>query len=69
MHVIGLLHPRQTYLIQSRDREGTQQSFILWGGGGGERVPPEVQPPPPPPPPQRARREVQPPTLKYTVFD
>lgn len=35
MHVIGLLHPRQTYLIQSGDREGTQQSFIL-GGGGGE---------------------------------
>ena len=49
MHVIGLLHPRQTYLIQSGDREGTQQSFILWGG--------------------RVRREVQPPTLKYTVFD
>ena len=35
MHVIGLLHPRQTYLIQSGDREGTQQSFILGGGGEG----------------------------------
>lgn len=34
MHVIGLLHPRQTYLIQSGDREGTQQSFILGGGEG-----------------------------------
>ena len=36
MHVIGLLHPRQTYLIQSGDWEGTQQSFILGGGGGGD---------------------------------
>ena len=35
MHVNGLLHPRQTYLIQSGDREGTQQSFILGGGGKG----------------------------------
>ena len=50
MHVIGLLHTRQTYLIQSGGREGTEQSFILGGGG-------------------RVCREVQPPTLKYTVFD
>ena len=37
MHVIGLLHPRQTYRIQSGDREGTQQSFIRGGGGGSAK--------------------------------
>ena len=32
MHVIGLLHPRQTYLIQSGD--GRVLNKVLLGGGG-----------------------------------
>lgn len=33
MHVIGLLHPRQTYLIQSGD--GRVLNKVLLGGGEG----------------------------------
>ena len=32
MHVIGLLHPRQTYLIKSGD--GRVLNKVLLGGGG-----------------------------------